>query len=71
MLARSLWHKSITDDAVMDACERRVMTLDNPGFCLICGNEAEGVEPDAENYKCESCGAEQVFGSDQLLMEIA
>lgn len=71
MLARSLWHKSITDDAVMDACERRNMTLDNPGFCLICGNEAEGIEPDAENYTCEACGAEQVFGSEQLMLVIA
>ncbi len=71
MLARSLWHKSITDDVVMEACERRAMTLDDPGICLICGQEAGGVEPDAENYKCESCGAEQVFGSDQLLLVIA
>lgn len=71
MLARNLWHKSITDDAVLDACERHAMTLDNPGFCLVCGNEASGVEPDAENYECESCGAEQVFGADQLLIEIA
>lgn len=71
MLARNLWHKSITDDVVFDACERHAMTLDNPGFCLMCGNEASGVEPDAENYKCESCGAEQVFGADQLLIVIA
>jgi hypothetical protein len=71
MLARNLWHKSITDDAVLDACERHAMTLDNPGFCLMCGLEASGVEPDAENYKCESCGAEQVFGADQLLIVIA
>lgn len=71
MLARNLWHKSLTDDVIMDACERHSMTLDDPGFCLICGQEASGVEPDAENYQCESCGAEQVFGSYQLLIVIA
>lgn len=71
MLARNLWHKSLTDDVIMDSCERHAMTLDNPGFCLLCGNEASGVEPDAENYQCESCGAEQVFGADQLLIVIA
>jgi len=70
MLARKLWHKSLTDDAIGAACERRNTSLDNPGFCLICGNEAEGVEPDAQNYECESCGAEQVFGAEELLMEI-
>lgn len=41
----------------------------NVGFCIMCGNEAHGVEPDARNYKCESCGAEQVFGAEQILIE--
>ena len=71
MLKRTLWHKSLTDDVIADACERRMLTLDNPGFCLICGNESEGVEPDARNYECESCGAEQVFGADELMLMIA
>jgi len=69
-LARALWHKSITDDVIADACERRRTSLDNPGFCLICGAEAS-VEPDAENYECEACGAPQVFGAEALLFVIA
>ena len=60
----------MTDEAILDAVERYNTTLDNPGFCLICGCEAEGVEPDARNYT-ESCGAEQVFGAEELLIEIA
>lgn len=71
MLKRSLWHKSLTDDVIMEACERRYTSLDDPGFCLICGNEAHGVEPDARNYECEACGAEQVFGAEELLMCVA
>jgi hypothetical protein len=71
MLDRKLWHKSLTDDVIMDACDRRLSSLDNPGFCLICGLEADGCEPDAQNYQCESCGAEQVFGCEELMMEIA
>jgi len=71
MLARKLWHKSLTDAAILDAVERRMTDLDNPGFCLICGNEAEGVEPDARNYTCEACGAEQVFGAEELMLVIA
>jgi hypothetical protein len=70
MIARKLWHKSLTDEAITDAVERRMSDLDNPGFCLICGAEADGCEPDAQNYQCESCGAEQVFGADELLLEI-
>ena len=65
------WHKSITDDAIVEAVERSHTCLDNPGFCLICGAEIEGVEPDAENYECEACGAPFVFGAEELLLRIA
>lgn len=68
---RAKWHKRISDELIMDACERRRVTLDNPGFCLACGVEAEGCEPDAQNYECASCGEAEVFGCDELLMEIA
>ena len=68
MLKRSLWHKSLTDEVLIEACERRHSSLDDPGFCLICGNEAGGVEPDARNYTCENCGAEQVFGVEELIL---
>ena len=61
-------HKSITEAVVLEACERRQTSLDNPGFCLACGHEAEGVEPDARRYECESCGERKVYGSDELLM---
>lgn len=71
MIERKLWHVSLTDAVIMDAHERQSMTLNDPGYCLICGNEAFGVEPDAENQECESCGAEQVFGTHWLLMEIS
>ena len=38
------------------------------GFCVACGEEAYNVEPDAENYICESCGETEVFGSEQLVL---
>jgi hypothetical protein len=71
MIDRNLWHASLTDEVILAAVERRNTSLDNPGFCLICGAEAEGVEPDARNYQCESCGADQVFGAEELMMVIA
>lgn len=71
MLDRKLWHKSLTADVIMEACERHATTLENPGFCLTCGNEASGVEPDARNYECKACGEEQVFGAEELLLVIA
>ena len=43
-------------------------TLDNPGFCLACGEEAGSVEPDARDYECEFCGKYQVYGAEELLL---
>ena len=37
------------------------------GFCLACGFEQGGCEPDARKYQCESCGEKQVFGASELL----
>ena len=67
---RSRWHRSITDHAILDACERRRISLDDPGFCLACGLEVLGIEPDAESYECEACGENQVFGVEALLFAI-
>jgi hypothetical protein len=38
------------------------------GACLACGAYADGVEPDARNYRCGDCGQLQVFGLEELLM---
>jgi hypothetical protein len=56
--------------AVMTTEEYQSLTfgLDNPGFCLDCGEEAYGVEPDARRYRCEACGLPGVFGLEELLM---
>lgn len=42
---------------------------DNSGFCIVCGTRHEGIEPDARNYKCESCGKLKVFGAEQIVVE--
>lgn len=61
-------HESITPERIIDAVERRMTTLDNPGFCIACGEEQDGCEPDAREYECESCGENKVYGADELLM---
>lgn len=70
MIDRKLWHKSIMMDAVMASCRRRRSTLDDGGFCLGCGQECQGIEPDARGYKCEACGEKLVFGDEEILMEL-
>lgn len=41
---------------------------DMAGFCRACGNEQYGCEPDARKYVCESCGAKEVYGAQELLL---
>ena len=67
----ALIHPSITAERVAQAVERELITLDNPGFCLACGAEAEGCEPDAQQYVCESCGEAAVYGAAEILIAIA
>jgi len=60
-------HPSITSARVLGAIKDYELSLDNPGFCISCGEDADGCEPDAEFYECECCGAPSVFGA----MEVA
>lgn len=60
----------ITEAQIIAAVERSFRSLDNPGFCLACGAEVEGVEPDAREYECEACGEPQVFGAEELLLRL-
>lgn len=62
-------HKSVTIERVQALCMRQLHSLDDPGICIACGNEADGVEPDARNYTCEHCGQPYVFGAEQALIE--
>ena len=68
---RAEMHPSITAERVSEAVYRRMTTLDNPGFCLGCGVEAHGCEPDARHCRCDSCGVLAVFGADEILLMIA
>lgn len=61
-------HSSITSDRVCSAIERSQTSLDNPGFCIVCGEEADNCEPDARRYKCECCGARAVYGAEEILI---
>jgi hypothetical protein len=61
-------HKSLTREVLEEAVVRRNTSLDNPGFCMECGHEHDGVEPDAVDYECESCGEMAVCGAEELFI---
>jgi hypothetical protein len=56
----------LTIDRIMEA----VQEDDYLGFCIACGEEACGVEPDAHEYTCESCGKATVYGAEELLLMV-
>lgn len=64
-------HQDVTLDRITEAVERSHTSLDNPGFCVLCGAEVDGVEPDARRYECELCGERGVYGAEELLIHLA
>lgn len=62
------YHPSITEARVVAAVENSMFGLDNPGFCLACGEDADGCEPDARGYECEACGKRAVFGAEECML---
>jgi hypothetical protein len=64
-------HPSVTIEIVHEAALREMTTLDNPGFCISCGEETDGCEPDARKHECECCGEPAVYGAAELLLHMA
>lgn len=48
-----------------------IMRDDGTGFCLACGAEASGVEPDAGRVRCEDCGERKVYGAERVALMAA
>lgn len=61
-------HESITSKRVIAAVEESTTGMGTTGFCLACGEDQEGCEPDMEGGLCESCGEHKVMGAEDLLM---
>jgi hypothetical protein len=57
-------HPTITVSRVLRVLE----DSEYPGFCLHCGAEASGVEPDARQYTCEVCGVAEVYGAEEIVL---
>ena len=55
--------KGLTIEDVMEYCEDGTV-----GFCMSCGELADGVEPDAERYECDNCQNESVYGAEQIII---
>jgi len=54
---------AVTLDQVLDA----IKSGEYVGFCIVCGAESYGVEPDARKCPCEVCEHNTVYGAEELL----
>lgn len=63
-------HPSLTAERIAEAVELGQTSLENPGFCIECGEDASECEPDARGYECESCGKRAVYGAEELLLMV-
>jgi hypothetical protein len=61
---RSLDDVGITVEQILAAAQAD----DYIGFCVACGAEHYGVEPDARKYPCQDCGKLSVYGAEDLLI---
>lgn len=61
-------HPSITLERILAAAEESMFGMSDYGFCIACGEEAHGIEPDARKYECETCGRRAVYGGEELMM---
>ena len=58
----------IEKDRLIAAVEDNMFGLGSTGFCLSCGDDQGGCEPDARKYPCESCGKRAVYGAEEVLL---
>jgi hypothetical protein len=54
----------------VDDIVRAIESGEYMGFCIACGLEHMGIEPDARRYPCESCGEKAVYGAQELLFYV-
>lgn len=58
-------HESITQERLVAALEED----HGIGFCIACGAEVDGIEPDTREGVCDICEQPKVFGAEELLIE--
>ncbi len=55
-------------DLTFEEAQAAILDDSMEGICLDCNERTSNVEPDAEGYTCESCGAPRVYGIEQALL---
>jgi hypothetical protein len=70
MMSKRIIHPAVTLERVIEGVQRQMETFDNPGFCVSCGEETDGCEPDMVCGPCDYCGKKAVYGAAELLFHL-
>lgn len=57
-----------TWETLEDLMQRRTFGTEDPGWCVYCGGESSGHEPDARGQECQCCGQPGAWGPEELLL---
>jgi hypothetical protein len=57
-------NRVLDSEAVLAAAEEG----DGTGFCIVCGAEHDGCEPDARRYECDHGCGRTVYGAEELVL---
>jgi hypothetical protein len=58
----------MTHEELLDTIMELIYEDNGGGICTVCLEIAYGVEPDAEGYECDACGALAVCGAEMYLL---
>ena len=58
----------MNSDDLLDTVMDLIIEDNDGGICTVCHEIVYGVEPDAERYECDACGAMAVYGAEQWLL---
>ncbi len=53
----------------LEGLEESLLVDGTEGYCVVCGDQQNGVEPDAREYHCFECELDSVFGVEQIIIE--
>lgn len=60
--------RNITVEMVEDALESSVFDTDYISYCILCGAEHQGFEPDTRGAICDHCNDEAVYSVEELVL---
>jgi len=68
MMAKEYKAKSGATQIMPSLEELQACDEGQTGWCLACGFDGTPAEPDARKYACDECGAEKVYGAQELAL---